>query len=65
MNPNVYVPYPIPQTTEEAEQSFNAIIMQNGVPQSLQDAWLNVINSSVTASDVNNAEANGNSMDNE
>ena len=65
MTPNIYVPYPLPQSTEQIEADMNAIILQPGVPQELQDQWTNMINSPTFQADVNQAEANSDSMTNE
>jgi hypothetical protein len=64
-SPNIYVPYPIPQSTEEIQADMNAIIYQPGVPQELQYQWKNVQNSPEVQADVNQAEANSDSMANE
>jgi hypothetical protein len=61
-SPNIYVPYPIPQSTEEIQADMNAIIYQPGVPQELQDQWKNVENSPQVQADVDQAEANSDSM---
>jgi hypothetical protein len=63
--PNVYMPYPIPQSIEEVQADMNALIFQPGVPQELQDQWKNVENSPEVQADVNQAEANSDSMANE
>ena len=63
--PNVYLPYPIPQSTEEIQADMNALIIQPGVPQELQDQYTNLINSPTFQADVDQAEANSDSMDNE
>ena len=65
MTPNIYVPYPLPQSTEQIEADMNAIILQPGVPQELQDQWTNMLNSPTVQADVNQAEANNDSMANE
>jgi len=64
-SPNVYIPYPIPQSIEEVQADMNAIIYQNGVPQELQDQWKNVENSPEVQADIDQAEANSDSMANE
>lgn len=64
-SPNVYVPYPTPQNEEELQADFSAIVYQPGVPQELQDQYTNVINSPQLQDDVNEAEANSDSMANE
>ena len=63
--PNIYVLYPIPQSIEEIQADMNAIIYQPGVPQELQDQWKNVQNSPQVQADVDQAEANSDSMANE
>lgn len=63
--PNVYVPYPTPQSEEELQADVSAIVYQPGVPQELQDQYSNIINSSQFQDDVNEAEANSDSMANE
>ena len=60
--PNFYLPYPVPQSTEEIQADMNAIIYQSGVPQELQDQWKNVQNSPEVQADVDQAEANSDSM---
>ena len=65
MTPNIYVPYPLPQSTEQIEADMNAIILQPGVPQELQDQWTNMLNSPTVQADVNQAEANSDSIANE
>ena len=63
--PNVYLPYPVPQSTQEIQADMNAIIYQPGVPQEIQDQWTNTINSPQVQADMNQAEANSDSMANE
>jgi hypothetical protein len=64
-SPNFYLPYPTPQSADEVKADMNAIIYQPGVPQELQDEWTNLINSTEVQADVNQAEANSDSMANE
>ena len=64
-DPNIYLPYPVPQSTEQLQADMNALIIQPGVPQELQDQYTNLINSPTFQADVNEAEANSDSMDNE
>jgi hypothetical protein len=64
-NPNVYVPYPTPQTEQELQDDVSALVYQTGVPQELQDQYTNLINSSQFVDGVNEAEANSDSMANE
>ena len=63
--PNVYIPYPYPQSIEEVQADMDAIIYQPEVPQELQDQYKNLVNSPTTQADINEAEANSDSMDNE
>lgn len=63
--PNIYLPYPIPQSTEELQADMNALVLQPGVPQELQDQWKNVQNSPQVQADIDQAEANSDSMANE
>jgi hypothetical protein len=63
--PNIYLPYPIPQSTEELQADMNALVLQPGVPQELQDQYTNLINSPTFQADVDQAEANSDSMANE
>jgi len=63
--PNIYLPYPVPQSTEELQADMNTLVLQPGVPQELQDQYTNLINSPTFQADVNEAEANSDSMDNE
>jgi hypothetical protein len=63
--PNVYLPYPYPQSIEELQADMNALIYQPEVPQELQDQYKNFVNSPETQADVDQAEANSDSMDNE
>lgn len=62
---NVYVPYPVPQTTEELEADINAIVNQPGVPTNLTNAVYSVEDNPETQADINQAEANSDSMANE
>ena len=64
-SPNVYVPYPIPQTANELEADVNALVNQAGVPLELQDQVLNAENNPTVQADVDEAEANSDSMANE
>jgi hypothetical protein len=63
--PNVYLPYPYPQSVEELQDDLNALIYQPEVPQELQDQYKNFVNSPTTQDDINEAEANSDSMANE
>lgn len=62
---NVYVPYPVPQTTEELEADINAIVNQPGVPTSLTNAVYSVEDNPNTQADVDEAQANSDSMTDE
>jgi len=64
-NPNTYLPYPIPQSTEELQADMNTLVLQPGVPQELQDQYTNLINSPTIQADIDQAEANSDSMTNE
>lgn len=64
-SPNIYVPYPVPQTTEELEADINAIVNQPGVPTSLTNAVYSVEDNPNTQADINEAEANSDSMQDE
>lgn len=64
-SPNIYVPYPTPQNEQELQADVSAIVYQQGVPQELQDQYTNLINSPTFVDDVNEAEANSDSMANE
>ena len=65
MSPNIYLPYPVPQSTEELQADMNTLVLQPGVPQELQDQYTNLINSPTFQADVDQAEANSDSMANE
>ena len=60
--PNIYLPYPIPQSDAEIKADINTLIFQPGVPQELQDQWTNLNNSPEVQADINQAEANSDSM---
>jgi hypothetical protein len=63
--PNVYMPYPYPQNLDELKADIQALVNQPEVPQELQDQVLNAENSPEVQADVNEAEANSDSMANE
>lgn len=63
--PNVYVPYPTPQNLDELKADVEALVNQAGVPLELQDQVLNAENSPEVQADVDEAEANSDSMANE
>lgn len=64
-SPNVYVPYPSPQSLDELKSDVEALVNQPGVPLELQDQVLNAENSPEVQADVDEAEANSDSMANE
>ena len=63
--PNVYLPYPIPQTPSELEANINALVSQPGVPTELTNGVYAVEESPTTQADVDAAEANSDSTLNE
>jgi hypothetical protein len=63
--PNVYLPYPIPQTTSELEADINALVNQPGVPTELTNTVYAVEESPTTQADIDQAEANSDSTTNE
>jgi len=63
--PNVYLPYPIPQTTNELEADINALVNQPGVPTELTNGVYAVEESPTTQADIDQAEANSDSILNE
>ena len=63
--PNVYLPYPIPQDQNELVADINALISQPGVPTELYNEVMEVEDSPTTQEDINEAEANSDSMENE
>ena len=63
--PNVYLPYPIPQTTAELEADINALVSQPGVPTELTNTVYAVEESPTTQADIDAAEANSDSTLNE
>lgn len=60
--PNVYLPYPIPQSNAELEADINALVSQPGVPTDLTNTVYAVEQSPTTQADVDQAEANSDSM---
>ena len=60
--PNVYLPYPIPQTTSELEADINALVSQPGVPTELTNGVYAVEESPTTQADIDAAEANSDSI---
>jgi hypothetical protein len=63
--PNVYLPYPLPQTNEELEADINALVSQPGVPTSLLNEVNAIEESPTTQADIDAAEANSDSTLNE
>lgn len=63
--PNFYIPYPYPQSLDEIVADMDAIIYQPQVPQEIQDQYTNLKNSPQTQIQINEAEANSDSMANE
>ena len=63
--PNVYLPYPYPQNLDELNQDVQALVNQPEVPQELKDQVLNAENSPQVQAEVDEAEANSDSMANE
>ena len=63
--PNIYLPYPYPQSIDELQADMKALIYQPEVPQELQEQYKNFVSSPTTQADVNEAEANSDSMSNE
>lgn len=59
--PNVYLPYPIPQSTSELEADINALVSQPGVPTSLLNEVNAIEESPTTQADIDAAEANNDS----
>lgn len=59
--PNVYLPYPLPQTTSELEADINALVNQPGVPSELTNTVYAVEESPTTQADIDQAEANSDS----
>jgi len=62
---NIYLPYPSPQSMSELEADVNAILAQPGVPTSLTNAVYAAEESPTTQADINQAQANSDSMSNE
>lgn len=62
---NIYLPYPVPQTTEQLEADINAIVNQPGVPDELKNGVYSVEDNPQTAADIDAAEANSDSTTNE
>lgn len=64
-SPNVYLPYPYPQNLDELKEDIQALVNQPEVPLELQDQILNAENSPEVQANVDEAEANSDSMANE
>ena len=64
-SPNVYLPYPYPQNLDELKEDIQALVNQPEVPLELQDQILNAENSPQVQAEVDEAEANSDSMANE
>jgi hypothetical protein len=65
MTPNVYLPYPIPQNVNELYQNVLTLLKQPGVPDSLLNEYNSVIDNPETQDDIDQEEANSDSMANE
>ena len=65
MTPNVYLPYPIPQNVNELYQNVLTLLKQPGVPDSLLNEYNAVIDNPETQDDIDQEEANSDSMANE
>ena len=59
--PNIYLPYPIPQSIDEIQADMNTIIYQPGVPTELTNGVYAVEESPTTQADIDAAEANSDS----
>lgn len=64
-SPNVYLPYPYPQNLDELNADVQALVNQPEVPLELKDQVLNAENSPQVQAEVDEAEANSDSMANE
>jgi hypothetical protein len=65
MTPNVYLPYPLPQTADELNQDLLALLKQPGVPDSLMNEYNAVVDNPETQDDIDQEQANSDSMANE
>lgn len=65
MTPNVYLPYPIPQNVNELYQNVLTLLKQPGVPDSLLNEYNAVIDNPETQDDIDQEQANSDSMANE
>jgi hypothetical protein len=64
MTPNVYLPYPIPQNVNELYQNVLTLLKQPGVPDSLLNEYNAVVDNPETQDDIDQEEANSDSMAN-
>jgi len=65
MTPNIYLPFPIPQNVNELYQNVLTLLKQPGVPDSLLNEYNAVIDNPETQDDIDQEEANSDSMANE
>jgi hypothetical protein len=59
--PNIYVPYPVPQTMQQLVDDINAIITQPGVNTDVANLVFKAEDSPQTQIDINESEANSDS----
>ena len=65
MTPNVYLPYPSPQNVDELNQNVLTSLKQPGVPDSLMNEYNAVVDNPETQDDIDQEQANSDSMANE
>jgi len=65
MTPNIYLPFPTPQNVNELYQNVLTLLKQPGVPDSLLNEYNAVIDNPETQDDIDQEEANSDSMANE
>jgi hypothetical protein len=65
MTPNIYLPYPTPQNVDELNQNMLTLLKQPGVPDSLLNEYNAVVDNTETQDDIDQEEANSDSMANE
>jgi len=65
MDANVYLPYPSPQTVDELNQDVLTLLKQPGVPDILLNQYNAVVDNPETQDDIDQEEANSDSMANE
>jgi len=65
MDANIYLPYPSPQTVDELNQDVLTLLKQPGVPDSLLNEYNVVVDNPETQDDIDQEEANSDSMANE